>query len=199
MNFVCKTCCKLFTSYRSLWRHGHIHKERKVKCECGLLFSRHDNLQRHRLMSGNCKADEIVNSAPKLVDEVTKIANNPNDSLAPVVFPPPESRNFKNDIKLIRNQPKENSLNNVKNSSTSDDSETNSDTSEDSEPPRHVSRKLRKPLRIRRRQRFAPQYTRRKLKLHSFQKSHQREDMYGINVMPRPTYRTGLGLFGQLH
>jgi hypothetical protein len=150
-------------------------------------------------MSGNCKADEILNSAPKLVDEVTKIANNPNDSLAPVVFPPPESRNFKNDIKLIRNQPKENFLNNVKNSSTSDDSETNSDTSEDSEPPRHVSRKLRKPLRIRRRQRFAPQYTQRKLKLPSFQKSHQREDMYGINVMPRPTYRTGLGLFGQLH
>src|SRR3981189_1887538 len=65
MDLDCKTCGKKFKCPSNLSRHGRIHKALRVKCDCGLSFSRKDNLRRHQFMSLTCRALENAADNPK--------------------------------------------------------------------------------------------------------------------------------------
>jgi Zinc finger, C2H2 type len=99
MDFICKTCNKSFNTRTSLWRHGQIHKEVRIKCPCGLTFSRRDSLNRHQLMlctpcnqthttppkdtsvqTENCDGMEWDEKIPKIVDYDSSTDNEDNSS-----------------------------------------------------------------------------------------------------------------------
>ena len=75
MEFICKTCSKSFKFRGNLSRHCRIHKALHTKCDCGLSFSRHDSLERHRLMSQSCRALEQAYDR-----EILKSTDNENSS-----------------------------------------------------------------------------------------------------------------------
>jgi len=58
MDLVCKICAKAFKFQSGLSRHGRTHKQLALKCDCGLVFSRQDNLKRHQFMSPTCRTLE---------------------------------------------------------------------------------------------------------------------------------------------
>ena len=60
MDLVCKICAKAFKFQSGLSRHGRTHKQLALKCDCGLVFSRQDNLKRHQFMSPTCRTLETA-------------------------------------------------------------------------------------------------------------------------------------------
>src|ERR1700727_1558664 len=102
MDFICKTCNKSFNTRTSLWRHGQIHKEVRIKCHCGLTFSRRDSLNRHQLMlctarnqthttppkdtsvqTENCDDVEWDEKIPKIVEDSEDDSSTHIDTLTP--------------------------------------------------------------------------------------------------------------------
>ena len=59
-DLVCKVCAKAFKFQSGLSRHARTHNKLTVNCDCGLVFSRKDNLKRHQLMSTSCRALEFA-------------------------------------------------------------------------------------------------------------------------------------------
>ena len=83
MDLVCKVCNLTFTRQSNLSRHARVHKELKIKCDCGLAFLRSDNLKRHQLK--NCTAFEeesklVVSNEPITIPK--SIKNSTDDSIS---------------------------------------------------------------------------------------------------------------------
>src|SRR5271156_3892801 len=69
MIYVCGTCNKSLKFKSGLYRHNKTqHKGATVSCECGFIFTRNDNMKRHK-SSGKCKVPSLNDSSnEKIID-----------------------------------------------------------------------------------------------------------------------------------
>ena len=100
MEFICKTCSKSFNSRSTLSRHVRIHKSLRVTCECGLSFSRRDNLNRHQESSSTCKINETEQATPS-DDSETDSEPSKSPMLPSASAPARDNGTFNNSIEKI--------------------------------------------------------------------------------------------------
>jgi Zinc finger, C2H2 type len=120
MVFICKTCSKVFKFQSGLSRHNGIHKAFRVFCDCGVSFSRKDNLKVHQFTSSSCRAlehgcnkdnhsvddDAMTNNLsckaipkPSLILSKSKIQSLDNDDIRKI---PPQKLKTKHSISRRR-------------------------------------------------------------------------------------------------
>jgi hypothetical protein len=80
MAIVCKTYSKVFKFKSGLTRHNGIHKAIRVFCDCGLSFSRKDNIKVHQLTSATCRALEHTCIDDSCDDDDSCDADDDDDS-----------------------------------------------------------------------------------------------------------------------
>ena len=79
---TCSICGKSFKFQSGLSRHEAIHKANfKVKCSCGPVFSRSDNLKRHKI---KCTVpDTILDDSNPEADQLDSVNNSISQSNTP--------------------------------------------------------------------------------------------------------------------